>query len=81
MEELRQYGGIPIAQRVVENVSQNQGKLQYFISGGGVTSSIDVGLFLCEKLKGRQVRETIQQTMDYPFYQHPFLSSDSLSTF
>jgi transcriptional regulator GlxA family with amidase domain len=38
------------------------------ITAGGVTSSIDLGLYLCEKIAGRDARETIMHQMDYRNY-------------
>lgn len=38
------------------------------ITARGVTSSIDLGLFLCEKIAGAEVREKIQKQMDYLSY-------------
>ncbi|SEN90566.1 cyclohexyl-isocyanide hydratase [Amphibacillus marinus] len=35
------------------------------ITARGVSSSIDLGLFLCEKLAGTEVKEQIRQQMDY----------------
>jgi transcriptional regulator GlxA family with amidase domain len=35
------------------------------ITAGAVASSIDLGLYLCEKLAGREVAETIRLKMDY----------------
>jgi cyclohexyl-isocyanide hydratase len=35
------------------------------ITARGVTSSIDLGLYLCEKFAGREVKEKIRQQMDY----------------
>jgi transcriptional regulator GlxA family with amidase domain len=35
------------------------------ITARGVTSSIDLGLYLCEKLAGNEVQERIRQQMDY----------------
>jgi cyclohexyl-isocyanide hydratase len=35
------------------------------ITARGVTSSIDLGLYLCEKLAGRDTKERIRQQMDY----------------
>jgi len=35
------------------------------ITARGVTSSIDLGLYLCEKLAGREAKERIRQQMDY----------------
>ncbi|MCL5996629.1 MAG: DJ-1/PfpI family protein [Chloroflexi bacterium] len=37
----------------------------HVITARGVTASIDLGLYLCEKLAGRATRERIQQQMDY----------------
>jgi transcriptional regulator GlxA family with amidase domain len=38
------------------------------ITAGGVTSAIDLGLYLCEKIAGKEVREKIQRQMDYRNY-------------
>ncbi|MEN6350441.1 MAG: DJ-1/PfpI family protein [Syntrophomonas sp.] len=38
------------------------------ITARGVTSSIDLGLFLCEKISGLETREKIQKQMDYMAY-------------
>jgi transcriptional regulator GlxA family with amidase domain len=38
------------------------------ITAGGVTSSVDLGLYLCEKIAGTEVREKIQRQMDYRNY-------------
>jgi cyclohexyl-isocyanide hydratase len=35
------------------------------ITARGVTSSIDLGLYLCEKLAGTEVKEKIRRQMDY----------------
>jgi len=35
------------------------------ITAGGVTASIDLGLYLCEKIAGSEVRKKIQKQMDY----------------
>ncbi len=37
------------------------------ITARGVTSSIDLGLYICEKLAGRKVMEEIREQMDYSF--------------
>ena len=34
------------------------------ITARGVTSAIDLGLYLCEKIAGKEAREKIQQQMD-----------------
>jgi cyclohexyl-isocyanide hydratase len=39
------------------------------ITGGGVTSAIDLGLFLCEKISGGDIRQKIAMQMDYPHYK------------
>lgn len=38
------------------------------ITARGVTSAIDLGLYLCERIAGREIREKIQQQMDYLNY-------------
>lgn len=40
------------------------------ITAGGVTSAIDLGLYICEKIAGREVREKIQTQMDYHAYPY-----------
>lgn len=37
------------------------------ITARGVTSSIDLGLYLCEKFVGSKPKEHIRQVMDYPY--------------
>lgn len=39
------------------------------ITAGGVTAAIDLGLYLCEKIAGKDAREKIQAQMDYRCYQ------------
>ena len=39
------------------------------ITAGGVTSAIDLGLYLCEKIAGKDVREKIRVQMDYRNYR------------
>jgi len=39
------------------------------ITAGGVTSAIDLGLYICERIAGCDVREKIASQMDYPHYQ------------
>lgn len=38
------------------------------ITARGVTSAIDLGLYICEKIAGSDVREQIQRQMDYVNY-------------
>lgn len=39
------------------------------ITAGGVSSGIDLGLYICEKIAGKETRLKIQKQMDYPYYQ------------
>lgn len=56
-EYLARFGAIVEQGRIVED-----GNL---ITARGVTSSIDLGLYLCEKLAGPEVKEIIRRQMDY----------------
>jgi transcriptional regulator GlxA family with amidase domain len=38
------------------------------ITSRGVSSAIDVGLYLVEKLAGRDIREKVATQMDYPYF-------------
>ncbi len=58
IDDLRAYcSDVVMDQRVVD-----EGDV---ITAGGVTSGIDLGLYLCEKLAGRQVMEKIARQMEY----------------
>ena len=59
-DELRPYCEEVVDKRVVD-----EGDV---ITARGVTSSIDLGLYLCEKFAGREVRERIAKQMDYQGY-------------
>lgn len=37
-------------------------------TGGGVSASIDLGLYVVESLAGREVARQVQEKMDYPYY-------------
>ncbi|PLR87007.1 DJ-1/PfpI family protein [Bacillus sp. V33-4] len=39
------------------------------ITGGGVATSVDLGLYICELLSGTEVVSEIQKQMDYPYYK------------
>lgn len=41
------------------------------ITGGGVSTSIDLGLYLCERLAGAEARDAIAHQMDYPYRAKP----------
>ena len=56
-DDLKPYVGCVLDQRVVD-----EGDV---ITARGVTSSIDLGLYLCEKLAGREAMERIRKQMDY----------------
>jgi cyclohexyl-isocyanide hydratase len=56
-QDLQGYCSSVVDRRIVD-----QGEV---ITAGGVTSSIDLGLYLCEKLAGQQAREKIRQQMVY----------------
>lgn len=55
--ELKKYCDLVVDRRVVD-----EGDI---ITARGVTSSIDLGLYLCEKFAGKEAKEKIQQRMDY----------------
>eukprot|EP01102_Stenamoeba_stenopodia_P011039 TRINITY_DN3371_c0_g1_i1.p1 TRINITY_DN3371_c0_g1~~TRINITY_DN3371_c0_g1_i1.p1 ORF type:complete len:219 (-),score=46.59 TRINITY_DN3371_c0_g1_i1:162-764(-) len=38
------------------------------ITGGGVATSVDLGLYVCEMLASTEAREAIQKQIDYPYY-------------
>lgn len=38
------------------------------ITGGGVATSVDLGLYVCEFLSDRQTATSIAEKMDYPYY-------------
>ncbi|MEE9275198.1 MAG: DJ-1/PfpI family protein [bacterium] len=47
------------------------------ITGGGVATSIDLGLYLCERFAGSDARAKIQKQMDYPYQAPPALRPQS----
>jgi cyclohexyl-isocyanide hydratase len=59
-EYLPRFGATAMDERVTED--------GLLVTARGVTSAIDLGLYLCEKLAGRPAREMIQKQMDYPYY-------------
>jgi cyclohexyl-isocyanide hydratase len=60
-DELKRFCSEVVDRRVVD-----EGDV---ITAEGVTSSIDLGLYLCEKLAGREARERIRRQMEYGGYQ------------
>jgi transcriptional regulator GlxA family with amidase domain len=55
----------PYCEEVVDRKVVDEGDV---ITARGVTSSVDLGLYLCEKFAGREVRERIAKQMDYQGY-------------
>ncbi|WP_028580864.1 DJ-1/PfpI family protein [Desulfogranum japonicum] len=55
----------PYCQSVVDQRVVDEGDV---ITGRGVSSSIDLGLFLVERLAGADARRRIAQQMDYPYW-------------
>lgn len=58
-KELEPYCGTVIEERIVD--------VGNIITARGVSSSIDLGLYLVEKLSGIEVRNKIAAQMDYPY--------------
>jgi cyclohexyl-isocyanide hydratase len=61
MGALKNFAGSTSPDRVVDEGA--------IITAGGVTAAIDLGLYLCEKIAGKDAREEIRQQMDYPHYR------------
>jgi transcriptional regulator GlxA family with amidase domain len=59
LEELQEYCSQVSESRIVD-----EGDV---ITAGGVTSSIDLGLYLCGRLAGNQAQKQIRQQVDYPY--------------
>jgi transcriptional regulator GlxA family with amidase domain len=61
--ELEPYCGTVVRQRIVD-----EGDL---ITAGGVSASIDLGLYLVQRLAGAAARERVAAQMDYPYRWQP----------
>jgi len=59
LDQLRQYGAEVRDERIVD-----EGDV---ITAAGVSASIDLGLYLCEKLAGADAKQRIKRQMDYPY--------------
>lgn len=57
LEELKQYCNTVLNERIVHS--------HHFITAGGVTSSLDLGLYLCEFLTNKKAKNEIMKVMDY----------------
>lgn len=58
MEALGALGAIPIEARVVEDGPR-------FVSGGGVTSGLDVALYLIDRELGPQIANAVEKLFEY----------------
>jgi transcriptional regulator GlxA family with amidase domain len=59
LEELKPYCAKVVRERIVD-----QGAI---VTAGGVSTSIDLGLHLIERLAGSEARDKIARQMDYPY--------------
>lgn len=59
-EELRPYCGQVVTDRRIVD----EGPV---ITARGVSTSLDLGLYVCERLAGAEARRKIKQQMDYPY--------------
>lgn len=55
----------PYCKEIVEARVMRDGDV---FTGGGITASIDLGLFFIESISNTEVVQEIQKYMDYPFY-------------
>ena len=58
-KELEPYCATVVQQRIVD-----EGAL---VTGGGVSTSIDLGLHIVERLVGKDARTRVAKQMDYPY--------------
>ncbi|NOU86144.1 DJ-1/PfpI family protein [Paenibacillus sp. LMG 31460] len=65
----------PYCSEVVKKRIVRDGNL---FTGGGVSASIDLGLFVIESLTDSDFAQQVQQKMDYPYYQAGQISKVSL---
>ncbi|HIW31996.1 MAG TPA: DJ-1/PfpI family protein [Candidatus Paenibacillus intestinavium] len=63
---------IPYCTEVVKARIVRDGNI---LTGGGVSASIDLGLYLVESLTNKDVVKKVQKMMDYPYYQAGKLSN------
>jgi cyclohexyl-isocyanide hydratase len=59
LKELEPYCAKVVRSRIVDHGP--------VVTGGGVSTSIDLGLHMAERLAGREAREKIARQMDYPY--------------
>ncbi|MEK6449153.1 MULTISPECIES: DJ-1/PfpI family protein [Priestia] len=58
---LKQYTDKVEKERIVKDST--------IITGGGVATSVDLGLYICELIDGSETATKIQKQMDYPYYK------------
>ncbi|MGG0582169.1 DJ-1/PfpI family protein [Priestia aryabhattai] len=58
---LKQYTDKVEIERIVKDST--------IITGGGVATSVDLGLYICELIDGPETATKIQKQMDYPYYK------------
>ncbi|KQU24314.1 thiamine biosynthesis protein ThiJ [Bacillus sp. Leaf75] len=58
---LKQYTDKVEKERIVKDST--------IITGGGVATSVDLGLYICELIDGPETATKIQKQMDYPYYK------------
>ncbi|WLR41385.1 DJ-1/PfpI family protein [Bacillus carboniphilus] len=56
---------VPLCEEVVEERIVRDGDV---ITGGGVSTSIDLGLYFLQLIKGEEVVRKVQNYIDYPYY-------------
>ena len=59
---LRQYTSKVEKERIIQDSN--------IITGGGVSTSVDLGLYICELIDGSETVTKIQKQMDYPYYKN-----------
>jgi len=62
----------PYCSEVVKDRFVRDGNI---FTGGGVSASIDLGLYVVESLTNEEVVRQVQEKMDYPYYQSGKLNS------
>ncbi len=60
---------VPYCSEVVKERFIRDGNI---FTGGGVSASLDLGLYVVESLTGKEVAREIQEQMHYPYYNSPF---------
>jgi cyclohexyl-isocyanide hydratase len=56
----------PYCKEVVRDRAFRDGDV---FTGGGITTSVDLGLYFIESILGKETAEKIAEYLDYPYYQ------------